>query len=346
MKKKPKKKYRLWNREENFHTAIGLEQSMASSAEPKQKFFARIYLSNPFPIKIGKKFNRPHSKLGSPLTIWGDIRFTSLPQQINSGLAEAPEKFKEKLRDLEVNKIVRGVDFLVGLDWRIAQLPLNGQKRYSLSLIGAWGASSPKSPIDSVQIYELNEDARELLSKEYEAYKTDIENEGKKYVAFVYPDRKRFFQQFFFGFRIKSYTKPELDENNNFNFIFPATFEVSFGVNDFIESKSFNGSRRKPVLRIGGYLPFSFNVGGGDINIYLFGTALVQFRKVDKHDITTHPIIMKPSPDTSFPGNNEVVQLPMKIERRDFFRIGIGVDLTTIVKKVFTSVPKPKSASK
>lgn len=215
---------------------------------------------------------------------------------------------------------------------RIKTLRFN-DKIYTFNIFGALGASNPISSIDSTKIFELNPEARKELAarEEYAGKKTELEDETKKYVAFVNRDRKRFFQQWYFGFRIKSYANPKLDTRK-----FPATFEVSYGFNDFIVpgfDKDGNVSKRRGVLRIGGYIPFKFD----KFNFYVFGTAFIQLSKEEVTD-TTDPIIMNPklSTDVTFPGNSEVVQLPFYNEPRDFFKIGIGINLKeTVAKMIF-----------
>jgi hypothetical protein len=335
------KKHR-WDLGENFYIGIGFQHSSASGRDSHQKFFGNMYISAPFPIPFKSK----DSLLGSPLKLWGDIRVTTLPQQFNSSLAEAPDKLKEEFKSLKVNEVVRGVEFLVGLELRIFKLFLKN-KKYTLNLIGAWGAINPINPNDSIDIYELNPEARTVLAKRYIEKEADFQDKTKKYVAFVNQDRKRFFQQRYIGIRIKSYTNPKLLDLNKAKF--PATFELSYGVNDFIVPKfnndgKLNSNSERGLLRIGGYIPFKLSNG---LNLYVFGTAFIQLGK-EKFADTTDPLIMNPklSTEVSFPGNDKIVQLPFFKEPRDFFKIGIGINLRDAYNWIFKNKKKDSPEAK
>jgi hypothetical protein len=116
------------------------------------------------------------------------------------------------------------------------------------------------------------------------------------------------------------------------------------GRNDFIVDKElileeyerakqsqvpFEKERRWLVLRIGGILPIEIK----SINIYFFGTAILHFKR-DKTPLLNDPIILEPALETTFP-DNEVEKITLKAEYRDYYRIGVGIDLMSIIEKIF-----------
>jgi len=66
------KKFPRWNVHENYRTIFGFEYSGASSAANQQKLFFDIYLSNPFPIKLGKSKKKGKS-IKKPVPGWGTL---------------------------------------------------------------------------------------------------------------------------------------------------------------------------------------------------------------------------------------------------------------------------------
>jgi hypothetical protein len=216
---------------------------------------------------------------------------------------------------------------------------------YSLNIIGAYGITTPNNPVDSFQIFKLPEETEgqeEKTRKELCAKYTLEEGyfDNKDFVAFLNPDRKRFFRQWFFGIRIKGYSKPEPVEKlengskiiDYFDHEFPGFFEVSLGRNDFIahsHNDSNSGKRNLLVLRMGG--SYSFRIFK-KFNVYLFGTAMLHF---DKRAGQDKPIILEPAPlGTQFPAAN-VAQITFVDDSRDYYRIGVGVELFEVIQRFF-----------
>jgi hypothetical protein len=277
--------------------------------------------------------------LGRPFNIWGNIKITTLPQQISTSFVKIPEEFFDVVKGLKINEIASGVEYLVGFDWRLWKLRLKGGKKtYSLNIIGAYGITTPNNPVDSFQLFKLpavGDKTREELAVKYGVDFTD-----KNFVAFLNPDRKKFFRQWFLGIRIKGYSKPEPVEKlengskiiESFVDEFPGIFEVSLGRNDFIvdNPNDFNtGKRNLLVLRMGG--SYSFRIFK-KFNVYFFGIAMLHF---DKRAGQDKPIILEPAPlGTPFPAP-DVTQITFVDDSRDYYRIGVGVELFEIIRGFF-----------
>ena len=163
--------------------------------------------------------------------------------------------------------------------------------------------------------------------------------DGKEYVAFVTPDRKKFYRQCFLGFRIKSYPKPEpIERMKNGNKIIegfrtehPTVFEISLGRNEFIvHNNSDKDKKKRTVLRIGIFFPVKIFK---ESTFYIFGTAMLHFNKKSGQEDT---IVLVPVPsETPDPDPTKVAQIPSLSYCRDYYRIGVGVEFLGLIKKIF-----------
>ena len=102
----------------------GFEQSTAASASPVQKIFADLYFAQP---------------LSSRLRVWGDLRLSSMPQEINSTAVTLPADLAKAVATTPLNRIARSGEFLVGLETRVSGNP----RTTALSLIAGYGAIAP-----------------------------------------------------------------------------------------------------------------------------------------------------------------------------------------------------------
>ena len=101
----------------------GFEQSAAASASPVQKVFADLYFAQP---------------LSSRMRVWGDLRLSSMPQQINSTAVTLPADVVKAVATMPLNRIARSGEFLVGMETRISGSP----SATALSLITSYGATA------------------------------------------------------------------------------------------------------------------------------------------------------------------------------------------------------------
>lgn len=352
------KKYPRWNAKENYRAICGFEYSGASSADSYQKLFFDLYASTPFSLS-NKRTNKRYPRFGRPLTIWGNIKLTSLPRQVNASLGKISNEFLDFMKRMNINEIARGVEFSVGFDWRLFHLSLSSEKILCMSFIGAYGGSNTNTSDDTAPIiYKLpdsnNIEYQEVIEELKNRYGTDLTGKEKEYVAFVNADRKKFFRQLFFGLRFKTYAKPKPIRNskkqNNverFEYLFPSIFEVTLGHNDLIVNNDLyeftqlrKNKKKLLVLSIGGILPIRLT---RSLNLYLFGTAMLHFNKGITRD---NPLILEPVPDGDdvpeeekvLLTNEKVGHIPFFDECRDYYRFGIGIEISSalegLVKKI------------
>jgi hypothetical protein len=294
---------------------VGLEQASAASAEPKQKLFLEFNLTAPL--------FKNKSPMRAPVWLWINPRITSVPQQLTSSVAEfaTASNFIAPFNNGKVNEIAQGAEFLGGIEIKLNN-PFKeiasgfGPKtkvRFGLSLVLAGGTSTPfGSQQVAPQFFKMNDTVKEAFNVP----------DGKEFIAFVAPDRNRFFRQYYGGLRIKSYYVKEgaakdweeLDE------IFPGIIDITFGQNESITGGSLNGG----VVRIDGIYPLPFARG-----VYAFGSVLM---KLSKPKIPP-PIILQP-PDTqpAFPADNVFIQ-QVPPRDADHYRFGVGIDLIKMLKR-------------
>jgi len=110
--------------QDDARVIAGFEQSAAASASPVQKMFADLYFAQ---------------ALSSRMHVWGDLRLSSMPQEINSTAVTLTTDVVKAVATTPLNRIARSGEFLVGVETRVSGSPT----ATSLSLIGSYGATAP-----------------------------------------------------------------------------------------------------------------------------------------------------------------------------------------------------------
>jgi len=297
---------------ENLRMISGYEISRASSSSGGEKGFIELYLSQPLPIFFNKQ--TPIHKT-RPFRAWGNVRLTSIAQQNTKNIGTASSDYFSDLSDLKLNQMSQAAEFLVGLEcnlWTIKSA--NKMYTYTLGLIAAAGGSTPLESEKDPQLVIYNMPTSDVQKNELKNRYlcTDDDFNGKNYISFAPEDRDRFYRQYYFGIRLKTYTNEAGISS------LPAIFDATFGIND---AASGGGGRffNKAVFRLDGFLPFKIL----DVPIYIFGTVLLNTSKetIRKPLILGAPLQQKPT------NSNEILIITEPANNRDFFKIGIGVDL-------------------
>jgi len=292
---------------------VGFEQAGASSARSTQRFFMDLTLSSPLPWGNLDPF------FGRRARSWGSIRITSVPQQITTGVAEFAGAFAQKVGEVKVNELAQGVEFLAGGEYRLTgsgtsrfgSFGSETSTRFTLSFILGAGIITPFNPRDTLEIFKVFPDAPSLPTIPA----------GKDFVAFVSPDRDRFFRQYYAGFRIQTYyfdfRNPDVPMKR-----YPATLDITYGQNEAVTG----GRLRGGVIRLEGFYPLPYD---GLKFINLFGTALIKPSRTK----ITDPLILEAAPaGTSVPANN-VFLLTIPQINRDYYRVGVGIDFMSLISK-------------
>jgi len=312
-----------WSLRESIRTIIGFEQVGASSAQSVQKFFFNIYISAPLPFKFNKNFD---DVIGPRYRTWGDIRMTSVPQQIQSSVKAFATEFGNKISELKVNEVAQAVEFKAGLEMLLGKLDQSEKTTYTFSLIAAAGATTPLKPTDTVGIFKVTPEMKAL----YPSY----DFSGKDYAAFVKPERDRFYRQYSIGMRIKSYNRPTNNQTGtDLVYKSPAMVDLTLGLNDAATGGQMG--LKNLVFQLDGFLPLVIN---DNINIFLYGSAVLK----TSHTKISYPKVFElASAEVKFPASN-VLQIDDPELNRDYYRIGIGIELYSL----FKDLGKSKDPSK
>jgi hypothetical protein len=293
---------------------VGFEQAGASAARSSQKYFFDLTLSAPLPFQrnIDPYFG-PRSRA------WGTVRVTSVPQQVTSPVGQFAAGFAQQVSNVKVNEVAQAIEFLAGADvrltdkmWTYGSFDSKSSNKITLSFIAAAGAITPLNPRDTLETFRIFPGAAGLPPIP----------EGKEFIAFVSPDRDRFFRQFYAGIRVQNfyfdYDNPDIPLKR-----YPATLDITYGMNESVTG----GRLRGGVLRIEGFYPLPYN----ELSfINLFGTALIKPTRTQIAD----PLILEPAPaGTTVPANNVLLVTVPQINR-DYYRVGVGIDFISLVKKL------------
>lgn len=324
---------------------IGLEQVGASSARSEQRPFLNLFFNTP--INVGTKTVCPEKsktenggkdcaeglKITKPkltFSVWGDIRLTTTPVQSIASLASfTPAAFASNFVQGDsagkVNDLVRSFDFLVGFDKQIfgsdKVFPGFLPGKTSLSFIAAGGAISPLSSDQTALFFKLPTERTSQNSLNFFDEFTEIkEGSAYKNIAFVAPERDRFFRQYYAGFRLKTFF-----ENKDVNY-HPAIFDVTFGQNEALTSRL-----KGVIMRLDGSTPLPVSKTGF---LYLFGSVNMRLGRSRE---TAPTFFLEPTTGVSLTAADTIVfpvdRLPFQTKDRDVFRIGVGVDVFKLFKK-------------
>jgi len=287
----------------NKRFILGVEQTGGASAKSAGKPFLNFFLNEPLVFDDGDG-NGDDNKLPR-VSAWGDVRLTSTPAQIKA-FSNISSAAIDTITGGEANELALGFDFVVGPEVRLKRFD-----NRTISLIAAFGAVSPLSPKQSVEIFEVpNEDSSqaEAFFKEFPGAK------GKDHIAFISPERDRFLRQYYGGLRFRTYTTKSGDIQN----VFPSLLDVTFG-----QSEAVTGGRlHKFVVGLDGFyvLPFPTKYRF----LYLFGSA--KFKVGGPKSIKTPFLLEDSASSVKFSDANVFIAEPRQ-SNRDVYRIGFGVDL-------------------
>jgi hypothetical protein len=321
----------------NTRTVIGFEQAGASSANSKTNPFLDLFFTGP--LIGGGADDLPR------LATWGQIRFSTTPEQTAAAGAFPSNLANEVAQSRETIDLVQSFDFLSGLEFRTFRTELfpsllpKVKQKIGVYLVAAGGAISPLSTKkESAQIFQVPDPS----NGQFQLFKDRFGDDAvaKKYIAFVLPERDRFLRQYYAGARFKTYY---YDENKRQINRFPAILDVMVGQNEAVtggklrndvtdETGKIIGQKRSWVLRLDGFYPLPFREASF---LYLYGTALM---KVGGGGVKiSTPLFLDSAPGEILVTNNDVFVAPNLQLNRDYYKIGVGINLTELFNR------KPKN---
>ena len=296
----------------NKRFIIGVEQSGGASAKSEGKPFLNMFINTPLILDKDDTTKNNDDKLPR-VSVWGDVRLTSTPSQIQA-FSNISSAAVDTITGGNVNELVMGFDFVVGPEFRLARFD-----NHTLSFITAFGAVSPLTPKQSVELFEVPKEGNSQAEAFFEEFPGA---KGKEHIAFVTPERDRFLRQYYGGVRFKSYTKAGSAER--IQDVFPSMFDVTFGQSEAVTG----GKLHKFVLGLEGFyvLPFPAQYRF----LYLFGSA--KFKVGGPKSIKT-PFLLDTSASSVKATDANVFIADPRPSNRDVYRIGFGVDLFELFRE-------------
>ncbi len=311
------------NSEWESRAIFGYHQAGASSANFEQDFFSDFF--------IMRGLGHHEHVYDNRFNLWGDVRIASSPQQISTPIAQFAATFAQTAGNLQVNQLALSAEYQAGLEVKITNFN-QGNRRRMLGFIGFTGANGAfHEPAMNQPVFLVPKSD----SQKYALFKSrypEVIAAGATQVAFVPPDRQRFYRFFGVGFRLTSF---ELDKP----YAPPATFAWTFGQDELVTG----GVMRGVVSRLDVFYPLPLGLKDGKWKfLFLFGTVNQWWHK-DPND-TALPLELayqtdamgnvktdsagKPIP---VPMTDPAVYIRTVRNNRDTYRIGAGVDLVNII---------------
>jgi Bacterial Ig domain len=157
---------------------------------------------------------------------------------------------------------------------------------------------------------------------------------GVKTIAFVFPNRSRFYRDYFGGVRLRTfYFKGNCQKAANGLTLatgdpckptdnYPGTFDARFGEDETVTG----GKLRGVVLTLTGSYPLPGTSGA----LRIFGATYLRLHK----NKNATALILIPSTNFTSLDDASVVAQPIQPSDQDYFRLGVGVDLVALIHKL------------
>jgi hypothetical protein len=279
---------------------------------------------------------------------WGQVRFSTTPEQTSS-FAVFPSNFVNQVSDpTKVVDLVKSFDFLAGLEYRafnangwIWTLIPGVKQRTSVYFTFGGGAISPLSvKRESAQLFivPVVGDPRRA-----EFIRRFGDPQSLTYVGFVPLERDRFFRQYYAGIRLKTHYCDDADCKTYRN-RFPSIVDFAIGQNEAVtggrlkaevrdSANNVIAHRRAWVARVDAFFPLPFREANF---LYLYGTALMKIGGGGGVKIQTPLFLDTPTSTVQITDVNVYIPppdlQPTRIDR-DYYKIGIGVNLTDLFNR-------------
>jgi hypothetical protein len=305
---------------------------------------------------IRKTAELRYSPMSRRLWVWFNPRISAIPSQ-TSNLLTSVSTANPSVNSLltnQYNQAIQDFELLGGIEWNTRRWSNFGSATLGVSLIASAGFSTPLSATQSnAQIFTIPASPSAALQQQ-------LTNLGvtnicgttgnpasppgcTNAVGFVPMDRTRFFLQENFGVRFKTYYfKNRLSPDEVGGLcpskrpgqmcpIFPGTYDVTIGQNSAYTGGSLHGW----LLRTEAFYPVPFNPA-----FHVFFTAWIH---VTGSNQSKPPLLLDTAGSSTTLLTAGVQQVPLQPLNRDYYRIGVGLDLVQFIKKLKTSSAKPSA---
>jgi hypothetical protein len=338
----------------------GVNVAGSSSSGPTQQAFAAFNVVTPVPFLFGLCPKSKYS-LSQKCWAWFEPRIASVPSAANTALSSLNSA--SALSSENIGQITQSFEIQGGLEY-YPVIPWNGRQfgwqnswsRTSVSLIAGGGMVTPFSASATTTEFQLNPNlAQQLiqspsLAAEFPqlaaallcfppppamAPSTCLAKPASN-VAFVFPNRSRFYRDWFGGLRLRSFffsgdcSRPEANNQScKVSNTFPGTFDIRVGEDETVTA----GHLLPVVITLAGSYPLPGTKG----ILRIFGST---YLRAHSNDNQTTLALVPASPALLLNDPNLIIQ-QINPSDQDYFRLGVGVDLVSLISKWI----KPGSSS-
>lgn len=298
---------------------------------------------------IRKKAELKYSPLASRWWVWINPRISAIPSQASNLLTTVSTSSPSvnSLLTTQYNQAIQDFELLGGMEFNTGRWSTFGGATLGVSLIASAGFSTPLSATASnAQIFNIPASPSPTLQQQ-------LANLGVSHicgtagnpasppgctnaVGFVPLDRTHFFYQEYVGIRFKTYYFKSRYASEVGGLcptkrpgqvcpIFPGTYDVTVGQNSAYTGGALHGW----LLRTEAFYPLPFNPA-----FHFFFTAWIH---VTERNQNTTPLILDTASSSTTLSTAGVQQVALAPLNRDFYRIGVGVDLVQFIKKLKNS---------
>lgn len=347
---------------------VGVDLSAPSAQTVKQAYFVDFDLLAPLRLPGTSSNTDP---LENRFWLWFNPRITSLPQAANfSALSTidqtasflGQETSKGTLGDIQGLDINGGFEVAMvkprdGIPWWAEYA--NTQARLAPSMLVGLGMSTPFSVNNTDVVSQVNQSICDAFKNMSSPPPTASSPAGlvcqpgatspvivamqgpnlitNQYIDFFTPERSRFFRKAYVGFRLKTYffsrtikadcnppaSRGEISGDcDGLYDIFPGTIDLTFGKDEAVTAGHFSTW----LFRLDANYPLPFYQG-----IHIFASMYTAL----KRNSPTQPFNAYTinAPTTGANNDANTFRFGLRPLDRDYFRIGIGVDLIQVFKK-------------
>jgi hypothetical protein len=339
----------------------GFNATASSSSGPSAQYFVTFDLVTPLPWVFKKGCPKDdENPVSQKCWLWLNPRIASIPAASSTALSSltSASSLTTGISSQNVSQITQSFEFQGGLVFYFKK-PTEGRLfgwdkswgRTTAGLLIGGGSVTPFNSISGATEYGLNANLAEQfnqmpkLAGTYSELATALCSYGyvpvataapcpptpstkPTSVAFVFPNRSRFYRDYFAGFRISTFystgscsgSKPTGCELSN---TYPGTFDIRFGQDETVTG----GHLRGFITTVAA----SYPLPGTNGIVRVFGSSSL---RVSKNQNTTALVLI---PSTSFISldNPTVAVQPIYPSDQDYYRLGVGVDLISLISTKF-----------
>jgi hypothetical protein len=280
------------------------------------------------------------------ITGWGRVRLLSAPQPSTQGIVSTFTDPTGQLTTQDYTKVGQALDFTAGPDIRFS--------KYWSFVIGA-GATTPFSSQNVTLVYQApapgtvectTMTSRFTIANGYfpgitqapPGSKTCL-NGGYSDIAFSNQDRSSFLRKYGAGFR-SVYPFPCKSDSISAATGGSSACATAYGTLDLgiAQDESITGGKlRGWVFKTDGVLP----IPTGNVSwLYLFGSVYIRFSR----NVNNSPLILQTATGVTIPAPSVIV-LPLLQPNRDYYRLGVGLNINQIFCKLSGSTCPSKSST-